>query len=404
MPITDLYAALVIDLDGVVFAGDDMIRGAATFLRRGRSDLPICFVTNNSSRSVGEWVTLFARHRVEVAPEVVVTSATATAAMLRRTARGRRVGVLGEYGLLDALRTEQLTVVEDVANADVVVVGLDRGLTYDRLHAAATAIDRGARFVVTNPDERIPTPDGHAPGTGATVAFLRAATGVSPEIVGKPMTGLFERARDVLGAPRDVLAVGDQIRTDVVAARAVGWDAALVRTGVDSWPELVGAAVTPRWVIDDLSGLDGPAPPVVRHAREQDLPAIRELLGAAGFDAAGAPERLGATLVAENEEGQVVGTIAWDLVDAVAHLRGICVAPSERGFGSGAELVSRALQELAVAGVEWAYVLTPGADALFESLGFWTVHRERVPTEVLATAQHGGPASGATALVRRLPR
>jgi 4-nitrophenyl phosphatase len=404
MPITDLYAALVIDLDGVVFTGDEMIRGAATFLRRGRSELPICFVTNNSSRSVGEWVTLFARHRVQVDAGAIVTSATATAAMLRRTAQGQRVGVLGEYGLLDALRAEQLTLVDDLATAELVVVGLDRGLTYDRLRAAATAIERGARFVVTNPDERIPTSDGHAPGTGATVAFLRAATGVSPEIVGKPMTGLFERARDLLGDPGDVLVVGDQVRTDVVAARAVGWDAALVRTGVDSWLALVDAPATPRWVVDDLSGLDDPAPPVVRHAREQDLSAIRGLLGDAGFDAAGAAERLSSTLVAESEEGHVVGTIAWDLVDAAAHLRGITVAPSERGFGSGAQLVSRALQELAVAGVEWAYVLTPGADALFESLGFWTVHRERVPEEILATAQYGGPASGGTALVRRLPQ
>jgi N-acetylglutamate synthase-like GNAT family acetyltransferase len=111
---------------------------------------------------------------------------------------------------------------------------------------------------------------------------------------------------------------------------------------------------------------------------------------------------LQSTLVAENERGEVVGTISWDLVGTAAHLRGITVTRPERGFGSGAQLISRALQELSNAGVEWAYLLTPGADTLFESLGFWPVHRDRVPEEILATAQFGGPASGATALVRRL--
>lgn len=402
MPITDMYDALVIDLDGVVFRGDEMIRGARTFLRRDRSRLPICFVTNNSSRTVDEWIALFRRHRVDVAPEDVVTSATATAAMLARTARGLTVGAIGEHGLLEALRGERLHLVDDMSTAEVVVVGLDRALAYDRLRDAARAIEAGARFVVTNPDTRLPTADGLAPGTGATVAFLRAATGVAPEIVGKPMTGLFEQARTRVGSTTDVLVVGDQVGTDVVAARAVGWDAALVRTGVDSWPQLIGAPATPRWVVSDLGGLDDPAPPVVRPARERDLSAIRDLLSEARFDADGAAKRLRSTLVAENEDGEVVGTISWDVVGGAAHLRGITVTVRERGFGSGAQLISRALQELSGAGVEWAYVLTPGADRLFESLGFWTVHRDRVPEEILATAEVGVPAAAATAMVRRL--
>lgn len=400
MAIIDRYAGLVVDLDGVVFRGDDLVRGAGTFLRRSRRPRPpTVYVTNNSARTPQEWADLFDHHKLDVDPDRIVTSASATADLV---ARSGRIHVLGEYGLRETLRAAGATLVQEAADADVIVIGFDRTLTYEKLREAARAIDRGARFVATNPDRTMPVADGRVPGTGATLAFLRAATGVSPEIVGKPMTGLFELAAQLLGVDGPILVVGDQVATDVAAARAMGWDAALVRSGVDDWPELVGAGATPTWVLGDMSDLDGPEPPVVRHARESDLSAVRDLLDDAEFDVDGAAGRLRQTLVAETGEGHVVGTAAYELVGSSAHLRGITVTQAERRFGTGSHLVSRALQELRSANVEWAYLLTPGADELFEKLGFWRVHRDRVPEEILATAQYGGPADGAVAMVRRL--
>ncbi len=400
MAVIDRYAGLVVDLDGVVFRGDDIVRGAARFLRRSRRPRPpTVFVTNDSSRTPDEWAELFGRHRLDVPAERIITSAAATADLV---ARSGRVHVLGEYGLREALRDAGATLVVDAADADVVVVGLDRSLTYERLRDVARAIQGGARFVATNPDRTVPVGSGTVPGNGATIAFLRAATGVAPEIVGKPMTGLFDLADQLLDVDGPVLVVGDQVATDVVAARAMGWDAALVRSGTDDWPELVTATASPTWVCDDLADLDGPEPPVVRHAREADLSAVRDLLAEAGFDADGAAGRLRETLVAVSGSGEVVGTVAWELVGAAGHLRGITVTREQRRFGTGSHLVARALQALGAQGVEWVYLLTPGADDLFAKLGFWQVHRDRVPEEVLATAQYGGPASGGTAMVRRL--
>lgn len=400
MAIIDRYAGLVVDLDGVVFRGDDLVRGASTFLRRSRRPRPpTVYVTNNSARTPQEWSEMLARDRIDVQPEHVITSASATADLV---ATAGRLYVLGEYGLRETLRDAGAVLVPDADDADVIVVGFDRTLTYEKLRDAARAIDRGARFVATNPDRTMPVTDGRVPGNGATIAFLRAATGAAPEIVGKPMTGLFELADDLLGVDGPVLVVGDQVATDVAAARAMGWDAALVRSGVDDWQELIAGQTTPTWVLGDLSDIDGPEPPAVRHARESDLSAIRELLEGAGFDVEGAAGRLRTTLVAETDDEQVVGTVAWELVDSAAHLRGITVSQEERRFGTGSHLVARALQELRSTGVEWAYLLTPGADELFEKLGFWRVHRDRVPEEILATAQYGGPADGAIAMVRRL--
>ncbi|HEX2029391.1 MAG TPA: GNAT family N-acetyltransferase, partial [Nitriliruptorales bacterium] len=144
-------------------------------------------------------------------------------------------------------------------------------------------------------------------------------------------------------------------------------------------------------------------PPIIRHAREPDLSRIRELLDATGFDTRGAARRLRDTLVAEGPDGAVVGTVSWEPAGNAAHLRGITVAEEERGHGTGSHLVARALDELSRAGVDWVYLLTPGAEELFERLGFWQVTRDRVPPEVLETAQFGAARHHAAAMVRRLP-
>ncbi len=402
MSITDRYAGFVIDLDGVVFHADQVLRDAAQFLKRARrAKRPVVFVTNNSTRTPDEWVTLFERNKVPVEPDQILSSSIATAQLLAGDPPPSCY-VIGEFGLTSALRQAGIQLVDDPRSADTVVVGWDKSLTYEKLRDACIAINLGARFVGTNPDTVFPTAEAAWPGNGATLAYLRTATGVAPEVVGKPQAPLFELAGERLGVDGPILVVGDQVETDVVAAEKMGWDAALVLTGVSSWASLIGAAATPTWVLPHLGDLDGPEPPVIRHAREADLSAIRGLLEASSFDVDGASRRLRETLVAENPDGAVVGTASWELLDTAAHLRGVTVDERERRHGTGSHLVARALDELSRTTVDWVYLLTPGADALFENLGFWRVHRDRVPDEILATAQFGAAASGGRALVRRL--
>ncbi len=402
MAIIDRYAGFVIDLDGVVFRGSEPVRSAAGLLRRlQRLGVPAVFVTNNSTRTPQEWVTTLERARIRIAADRILTSADATARLLADDPSARCF-VVGEYGLATALRRAGLVLVESAADADTVVVGWDQHLTFAKLKEATLAIARGARFVGTNPDPIYPGHDGPWPGTGATLAFLREATGVAAEVVGKPQSPLFELAGELLDVDGPILVVGDQVETDVIAANRMGWDSALVLSGVADWWSLVGAAVQPSWVVPSLGDLDGPEPPIVRPAREADLSSIRSILASAGLDASQAARRLRETLVAVGPDDVVVGTAAWEIVDRAGHLRGIAVAPHERGHGTGSHLVVRALDALQRAGVQWVYLLTPGADMLFEKLGFWRVHRDRVPEEILSTAQFGAAASGSVALLRRL--
>ncbi len=402
MAIIDRYAGLVIDLDGVIVRGDLPLPAAVTFLKKSRrSKVPVVFVTNNSSRTPQEWSTLFADAKADLDPARVITSGASAAALLAGSA-GSAVFVIGNEPLRQQLQSAGLQVTDVPDEAEVVVVGADRSLNYDRLARASRAISRGARFVGTNPDVVRPTQDGDEPGNGATLAFLQAATGVAPEVVGKPQTPMFELAAQQLGVEGPILVVGDQVDTDVVAASRMGWDSALVLSGVADWQHLIGARAMPTWVIRDIGELLGPEPAVVRHAREADLSAIMKLVEAAGFWTEGAAARLRQTLVAEDPGGEVVGTVSWELVDNAAHVRALTVAERERGHGTGAHLVVAALDELQRAGVDWIYMITPASGALLEKLGFWQVSRDRVPPEIIERSQFGPEASGGLAMVRRI--
>ncbi|HEX2029630.1 MAG TPA: HAD-IIA family hydrolase, partial [Nitriliruptorales bacterium] len=259
MSILDRYAGLVIDLDGVIFRVDEPIPEAVALLRRlRRARPPTVFVTNNAARTLDEWRALLARARIEVDESAVLSSAMAVAWMLGEDA-SQAVLTIGEAGLAQALQVAGVAQTDDPDRAGTVVVGWDRQLTWDKLRRATLAIHRGARFIGTNADLLYPAPEGLWPGNGAALAYLRAATGVAPEVVGKPQTPLFELAAERLevGDGR-ILVVGDQVATDIVGAHRMGWDSALVLSGVSSWSTLIGAPATPTWVIRHLAQLDDP--------------------------------------------------------------------------------------------------------------------------------------------------
>jgi len=185
---------LIVDMDGVLWRGDEPIAGLAeffAFLREHHIDFVLA--TNNSSRLPEQYVAKLARFGVEVPCESVLTSSQATAAYLATlTPPGTRVYALGEEGIRRALEQHGFVLAdEDVA---YVVSGWDRRLTWDRLATAALLIHAGAGFVGTNPDTNFPTERGPVPGSGAQLAALEITTGVAPVVVGKPEPWMYEEA------------------------------------------------------------------------------------------------------------------------------------------------------------------------------------------------------------------
>lgn len=250
-------SGVIADLDGVVYRGDRPIDSAVEAFRRwDRAGIPYCFVTNNATRTPGAFADKLTGLGVRVSPAQVVTSPIATAQyMSERWAPGTPVFVLGSAALAAAVREAGFVIAD--RNAQVVVVGLDRDLTYGRLTNAVHAVLAGAVLIGTNGDLRLPVEDGgFDPGAGSILAAVAAATGTKPVIVGKPEPRMIEMALAQLGtAKAGTVMIGDQVCTDILAGRRAGLRTILVTTGVPR-----DDAATPDRVVDSLLDLlDAPA-------------------------------------------------------------------------------------------------------------------------------------------------
>jgi 4-nitrophenyl phosphatase len=241
---------LLVDLDGVVYRGDQPVPGVAEVLNdRVQAGDRVVYVTNNSRSHRDEYRSRLAALGLPLSPDGIVTAARATALLLAELEPRPHVAmVLGGGGLARELREVGLRVVPPTvkglaAQPGALVVGVDFSLTYRRLSVAAEAVRRGARFVATNRDPIYPTAEGLAAGAGAMVAAVAVAAGREPDLtVGKPEPRLFEAAAELCGVPaNEAVVIGDGLLTDIRAARAVGARSILMLTGVTTAEDLARA-------------------------------------------------------------------------------------------------------------------------------------------------------------------
>lgn len=254
--LTDIKGVLL-DVDGVLYRGNEVIPGAREFLAfLDQHHIPYVYVTNNSTLSPEQYAARLRQKGFPARAEQVVGSAEATARLLVQEHSARpTVLVIGEQGLKEVLSRAGFPLTDNGDEAQVVVVGLDRYLTYDKLAEATYAIRRGATFYGTNPDRTFPTERGLAPGGGAILVALEAATDRTAIMVGKPEPPIFRLGLERLGLPADqVLMVGDRVETDIEGAKRVGLRAALVLTGVTREPPPPGPHA-PDLVARDLTEL-----------------------------------------------------------------------------------------------------------------------------------------------------
>ncbi len=243
-------ATWAIDLDGVLWTGDEPIDGSADAVRelRDRGDR-IIFLTNNSSQPLGDYVAKLEDMGVPCEPDDVITSAQAAATLVDE---GATALVCAGVGTEEALRDRGVRTVRE-GDADAVVVGWHREFDFDRLKAAAAAVARGARLIGTNDDATYPMPGGErVPGGGALLAAVAYAAGVEPEVAGKPNQPMADLVAERVGEV-DVV-VGDRPSTDGLLAKRLEARFVLVLSGVTEEDQLPGDPV-PDEVADDLAAL-----------------------------------------------------------------------------------------------------------------------------------------------------
>ena len=245
---------LIIDMDGVLYRGDQPLPGLGeffTFLRQ--QPIPFILATNNSTRTPQEFVDKLARMGAEVLPTEVLTSGQATARLLASEyPPGTRAHVFGMPSLRKAMVEEGFELADkDVA---VVVASMDRDITYEKLKRAALLIRGGARFIATNRDPTYPSEEGLIPGTGSMIAALEAASGVEPIAVGKPEPHMFQLAMAEMGAkPETTATIGDRLDTDILGGQQAGLITICVLSGSTTRAE--AEAFGPDFVFEDISHL-----------------------------------------------------------------------------------------------------------------------------------------------------
>jgi NagD protein len=226
------------DMDGVLVHEEDAIPGAAEFItaleQSGRSFLVL---TNNSIFTPRDLRARLLRSGIDVPEKAIWTSALATAQFLAEQRPGGSAYVVGEAGLTTAMHDVGYVMTD--RDPDYVVLGETRTYSFEAITRAVRLIERGARFIATNPDPSGPSPAGTLPATGSVAALISTATGRQPYYIGKPNPLMMRSALNRLDAHSETtIMVGDRMDTDIISGLEAGLRTVLVLTGSTS-PEQV---------------------------------------------------------------------------------------------------------------------------------------------------------------------
>ncbi|MFL6103804.1 MAG: HAD-IIA family hydrolase, partial [Actinomycetes bacterium] len=214
--------SFLMDMDGVLVHEEEAIPGADRFIKAlEAAELPFLVLTNNSIYTPRDLSARLARTGISLPPERIWTSALATAQFLDSQRPGGSAFAIGEAGLTTALHDVEYTLSE--RDPDYVVLGETRTYSFELITKAIRLIERGARFIATNPDPIGPSAEGALPATGSVAALITKATNVEPYFVGKPNPLMMRSALNTVGGHSESTAmIGDRMNTDVVAGMEAG--------------------------------------------------------------------------------------------------------------------------------------------------------------------------------------
>tara|TARA_B100001173_G_scaffold295484_1_gene290311 strand:- start:8 stop:844 length:837 start_codon:yes stop_codon:yes gene_type:complete len=252
--VNDQYGFLI-DMDGVIYSGGQLIPGAVDFIGALLDqDRPFMFLTNNSQRTRRDIMTRLNRLSISVSEKHIFTCADATAAYLARQKPGGTAYVIGEGGLLTALHEQGFSVVDK--DPDFVVIGECRTFNAEMMEAALNLLIGGAKFIATNLDQNCPTSDGMRPGCGALVSMLERASGKKAFSVGKPSPVMMRGARKELSldAKRTVM-IGDTMSTDILGGHQLGYYTILVLSGTTRSEDLATYSYRPDMVVGSIADI-----------------------------------------------------------------------------------------------------------------------------------------------------
>lgn len=246
------YKAYCLDLDGTVYRGNAPVTEAARFVERlQEDDIEAFYITNNASMTLSQLHGKLEKAGVQADKARIMSSAVAAAKYIRRWYPGRSVYFVGSKGLQEALDDQGIECVDK--QADIVLMGLDPQINYEKLSRACLEIQRGAVFLSTNQDLAFPSEEGFLPGNGAFTTLVAQATDVDPVYIGKPEIHMLEAIQHEWGFEKeDMVMIGDNYDTDIQAGIRFGIDTVHVNTGVTPMETVLKKDHPATYVLENL--------------------------------------------------------------------------------------------------------------------------------------------------------
>ncbi len=242
-----------LDLDGTLYLGDRWIDGALDFLRKiSASGRHYYFLTNNSSRNPEAYLSKLRRMGLEVESDSIITSGQATTFYLKNVFSGKRAFLLGNELLTAQFQNDGIHLVD--VNPEIVVIGFDTTLDYQKLCRVCDFIRSGLPFIATHPDINCPTENGFIPDVGSILAFIHASTFRWPDtIIGKPYGWMADYVFARVGIPKQRIAmVGDRLYTDIAFGKNNGMKSILVLSGETHLEDVKADGTIPDLVFDSV--------------------------------------------------------------------------------------------------------------------------------------------------------
>ncbi|MFA5523433.1 MAG: HAD-IIA family hydrolase [Tissierellales bacterium] len=249
----------LLDMDGTIYLGDQLIDGSKFFLdiikQKGKRYI---FLTNNSSKSKEVYVEKLNGLGIQSTPEEVFTSGEATTMYINKQKPGARIFLLGTESLEEEFSRQGFVLIKDRhKDIDYVVLGFDTTLTYEKLWIACEYISEGVEYIATHPDFNCPLPNNKfMPDAGAMAAFIEASTGRTPKIIGKPNKEIVDSiALKYDFNKKDMVIVGDRLYTDIKTGENAGIASVLVYTGETKQEDYENSVVKADYVFNSVKDI-----------------------------------------------------------------------------------------------------------------------------------------------------
>jgi len=245
----------LLDMDGTIYLSDDVFDGTIDFLKYVKSiGGRYIFLSNNSSRGTDKYIEKLAKMGISTSPDDFLTSTDATIDEIKRNHKDAIIYLVGTESLKSQLRNAGLLVRDSLSeDINMLLLGYDTELTYEKLENACILLGRGVYYMATHPDMVCPTWYGSAPDCGSVIEMLKTAAGKEPHIIGKPKPDMARLAMEKFKCTKDeTCLIGDRVYTDIACGVNAGIDTILVLSGEGTVSDTEKYSVYPTYIKDNI--------------------------------------------------------------------------------------------------------------------------------------------------------